>query len=174
MAEILPPGAQMETRLKTGIIHLRSGLQAREGRVCVCVSVGERHIPPRPTSSSSESPGAAHAPLWWCRGVSTTVGPQQTEDHKMASQQLSLRALALVFLLFALQGELSFFLSSLLRGFHLPLSTLSVYFRVGRLIARWRLGDLSLFQTKHVSLRAFCSASNCFHLYITRMQPVAD
>lgn len=43
MAEILPPGAQMETRLKTGIIHLRSGLQAREGRVCVCVGGGTPH-----------------------------------------------------------------------------------------------------------------------------------
>lgn len=104
--EILLHGTQMENHLKSGNVQLQSGLQAREGGV----SVGKRHIPPWRTSS--ESPGRRPLSLCSSRGLCSTVGLEQTEDHKMASLQLCFRLLGLVFLLFALQGELSSFFPS--------------------------------------------------------------
>lgn len=57
---------------------------------------------------------AAHSPLWSCRSLCTSVTLEQSEEDKMASQQLCLRLLGLCLLLLALQGELS--------SFRLPLS----------------------------------------------------
>lgn len=102
----------METRLKSGNFQLQSCLQAKEESVCVCVGGGTPHS----TIANQFQLGTSGSPPTFPSGGAEVCAAlwvlEQTEDLAMASQQLCFRLLGLLFLLFALQGELTSFFPS--------------------------------------------------------------